>query len=192
MAASSLLGHTSMCCPISQTPSCTAQNIRPPFLLAFFSMNLRGRRDHIRRACTNMIPQSIQPTKSIWLPRKWLLGFFGANSDLHGLPHTTARRGYESPLNAHASQRAHCTLHTAPEWVGCHWPKESASARRRTRTRMPREQRSRFDLAAIGFASFHPSAVLLCDIVCLCACERAFAHACLGWFLLACLSPLLL
>lgn len=42
---------------------------------------------------------------------------------------------------------------------------------------MAREQRSLFDLAAIGFLSFYIGGVLFCDIVCLCACM----HACMSW-----------
>lgn len=52
---------------------------------------------------------------------------------------------------------------------------------------MAREQRSLFDLAAIGFLSFYLGGVLLCDIVCLCACM----HACMSWLGLF-VSPLLL
>lgn len=97
------------------------------------------------------------------------------SSCTHGLFHRGACRtllhdGATNHFLTHASQHAHCTLHRSGlDAIDL----ESARARasRRGRARIATEQRSHFDLAAVGLLSLHPSAIVLCDIVCLCACR---------------------
>jgi hypothetical protein len=153
-------------CLTFQIPSCTAQDNRPPLPLTFSFFELVILPDHIRSACTNIIPQNIRPTKSSGKGIGCSVSLVRTQTCISSCTHCLFHRGVcRTLLHDRATNHlfnaciAACTLHRSG--LDAIDPKR---ARERESNEGPvyivvRKQRSRFDLAAVDFLSIHPSVV---------------------------------